>query len=222
MLADGMGGHAAGEVASRMAVDSVNEVYFQERKGVERALSKAFQTANQRIFDLAKTEKDKAGMGTTCSALVLHQGAAHFAQIGDSRIYVYRDQNLQQLTTDQTVVQQMYQRGEIQQHELEIHSDKNILLQAMGTKTSLEVAGLDQPMAITNGDIFLLCSDGLTDLVSDLEIKQTLEMNSLAMISQCLVALAKDRGGHDNITVLLVRVEERNQMDTTRETRDIS
>ena len=221
IVADGMGGHASGEVASMIAVDAISEKYFEYKNDVTEALKESLNYANIQILNKAKSDKKYHGMGTTCSALVIDNEKAFCAQVGDSRIYLYRNNNLEQITEDQTIVQKMIKMGTLSKQDARDHPQNNILYQAMGTKKDIEVE-VSKSIKILPNDRFILCSDGLTDLVKDIEIKQLLEMSSINMITTCLISLAKDKGGHDNISVILLQIDEFNKVSQgSRNTRKI-
>ena len=187
-VADGMGGHAAGDVASRMALESIISSLEADHRD-ERALHSAVARANEEIWSRALNEGDKAGMGTTITASLILDESLAIAQVGDSRAYRLRDSNLEQLTTDHS-----------------LHPGSNILTRALGTNEFVEVdvTRVDlQPR-----DRFLLCSDGLTGMVSNADIGALLQQErSLPEICEDLIAAANLRGGIDNITAVLLQVD---------------
>jgi serine/threonine protein phosphatase PrpC len=198
-LADGMGGHQAGEIAAQMTVDSlcrriIGDDDFRlplpSSSLLDRLLN-AIQETNQHVYKKSVAREDWSGMGTTLSCLLLHEDLLFYGHVGDSRIYRYRDR-LEQITKDHT------SRSE---------KKKGKITKAIGTSCTLEPeVGIVAPLT---GDLFLICSDGLTDYLSDSEIEQILiETNDLSFLCQKLVNCANSRGGHDNITVLVLKVEE--------------
>lgn len=204
LLADGMGGHNSGEIASQLALTTFADAYFGQRRPVCRSLKSALQQANEAILAASQTEPNYAGMGTTLTALLLLNESLYMAHIGDSRAYLFNQNKLQQLSTDHTLVQQMIGEGLISEWEAHQHPDRNILLQALGTRR--HAAGdILQVGALTGADdMLLLCSDGLHDLVSDDEMWGIVKAAaSIESAAQQLVDTAKRRGGYDNITVLL-------------------
>ncbi|HLM54594.1 MAG TPA: Stp1/IreP family PP2C-type Ser/Thr phosphatase [Pyrinomonadaceae bacterium] len=206
VVADGMGGHSAGEVASQMAVDLISRLYYQSQGDALAALRDAVSEANRRIFSAAAADESKRGMGTTCTALAIRGGEATVAHVGDSRCYMVRGGDIYQLTEDHSAVMEMVRHGLISKEEARTHEDKNVILRALGTTPEVEVA-MAEPFAVREGDRLLLCSDGLHDLVTDEEIGQTLAgADDLHAAGQQLIELAKGRGGHDNITVGIVGV----------------
>ena len=221
IIADGMGGHNSGEIASRIAVESNSQMFYKYKDQNRSSLEKAFHVANDEIFRKAESNAIYEGMGTTCSALVIDQEQAFYAHVGDSRIYLHREGQLRQLTEDQTLVHKMIRAGTLRPEDARNHPNSNILWQAMGTKPTLEIENPDK-IQLKKNDRFLLCSDGLTDLVQDIELRHIMEMSSLSMITNCLIALANDKGGIDNISVIVIQIDELNADYEERITRDLS
>ena len=208
VVADGMGGHVGGGVASRLAVDSIVSYYKAAPPGSpDQILREAFRQASDRIFQTAQQQPDLASMGTTCTALALVEDRAHVMHVGDTRAYLLRDAKIRRLTADQTWVQTMAAEGVITRGEAERHPDRNILMQALGTPTPPKPAGLSEPIPVQADDIFLLCTDGLSGVVEDDELRDlTLADPDLQQACARLVELAKARGGDDNITVLILKI----------------
>lgn len=207
VVADGMGGHSAGEVASRIAVDCITQVYYENSGDAQSALKEAFHEANHRIFQTAQQDERLTGMGTTCTALVLQNGTAISAHVGDSRLYLVRDDQIYLMTEDHSAVMEMVKRGWLSLEQARHHPDKNVILRAMGSHAEVEVTTWQEPFPVRAGDRFLLCSDGLYDLVEDEEIRLEVATNEPRTACERLVALARERGGHDNITVLIVNLK---------------
>jgi protein phosphatase len=229
VVADGMGGHSAGEVASQMAVDTIARAYYElgecDESGESReshhsphspdshhshdsaaALVAALQDANRAIFAHASQDRALTGMGTTCVALALVNGMAHAAHVGDSRLYLIRRGGIYQMTNDDSAVGEMVNRGVLSKEDARRHHDKNVILKALGTQPDVEVSSWPAPLPLADGDAFLLCSDGLTDLVDDHELAAAVEADAdCASVCQALIAAAKARGGFDNIAAALVR-----------------
>ena len=225
VVADGLGGHSAGEVASQMAVDLISRLYYQSKGDAHAALRDAVAEANRRIFAAAAADDAKRGMGTTCTALAIRGGEASVAHVGDSRCYMVRGGDIYQLTEDHSAVMEMVRHGLISKEEARTHEDKNVILRALGTTPEVEVA-MAEPFAVRKGDRLLLCSDGLHDLVTDEEIGQVLAgAEDLHAACQQLIELAKSRGGHDNITVGIVGVvpaaSVAAEAENARATRDV-
>ena len=205
-VADGVGGHKAGEVASQMAADVVSRVYYEAQAAPGEALRRAVEEANRLIFKAAAEDAAKHGMGTTCTALALCGGRAYAAHVGDSRLYMLRAGQLYQLSEDHSAVNEMVKMGLITKEQARTHEDKNVILRALGTSPEVEVSTVE-PFDVSAGDRFLLCSDGLYDLVLDDEIAAVLnESADIHAAGERLIRTAKERGGHDNITVGIIRI----------------
>lgn len=223
IVADGMGGHSAGEVASRLAVEVVGRVYYDLPESVEESLKQALLEANRYIYETAQSESKLAGMGTTCTALAIHNGLAFCAHVGDSRLYLVREGAIYLMSEDHSAVMEMVRRGIISYEAGQRHPDKNVLVRAMGTAPEITVSMWEQPFPLRLGDQFLLCSDGLYDLVTDDEIKDVVIRESVHEACEQLVQLAKDRGGSDNITVGILEIKPENEEGTqfVKDTRDM-
>jgi protein phosphatase len=223
MVADGMGGHSAGEVASGMAVEIVDRVYFDDANDPASALKSALQEANFEIHKASLGQEGLRGMGTTCTALVLQNGSAIAAHVGDSRLYLVRGGQIYLMTEDHSEVMEMVKRGLISLEEARHHPDKNVILRAIGSHPEVQVSTWDYPFPTRGGDRFLLCSDGLYDLVEDDEIKRVVDQAEPEAACESLVALAKERGGHDNISVAVVSLVPLSESQTkpVPETREV-
>lgn len=223
MVADGMGGHSAGEVASGMAVEIVNRVYFDNANDPGPALKSALQEANSEIHKASLRQEGLRGMGTTCTALVLQNGSAISAHVGDSRLYLVRGGQIYLMTEDHSEVMEMVKRGLITLEQARHHPDKNVILRAIGSHPEVQVSTWDEPFPTREGDRFLLCSDGLYDLVEDDEIKRVVEQSEPSAACESLIALAKERGGHDNISVAVVSLVPLSESQTkpVPETREL-
>jgi serine/threonine protein phosphatase PrpC len=201
IVADGMGGHSAGEVASGMAVDLVPRLYYDSPSRAPEALREAVEEANRQIYAASLADESRRGMGTTCTALAVANGEAFAAHVGDSRLYMLREGKIYLLTEDHSAVMEMVKLGLITPAEARTHEDKNVILRALGTSPEVEVAAL-APFRVRAGDRYLLCSDGLYDLVPDDEMERELAAaEDIHAAGERLIAIAKARGGHDNITV---------------------
>jgi len=206
VVADGMGGHSAGEVASQMAADVVSRLYYDSPSEPGAALKGAVEEANRCIHAAAAADESKHGMGTTCTALALCAGTAYAAHVGDSRLYMLREGRLYQLSEDHSAVNEMVKLGIITKEQARTHEDKNVILRALGTTPEVEVSTVE-PFGVRVGDQYLLCSDGLYDLVTDEEIASALAgASDVHAAGERLIALAKERGGHDNITVGIIAI----------------
>ena len=210
VVADGMGGHSAGEVASQMAVECVTRLYYENEGTPEDALRHAVEEANRQIHSAASEDESKHGMGTTCTAMALRGNEGVAAHVGDSRLYMMRGGQFYQLSEDHSAVMEMIKLGIISKEEARTHEDKNVILRALGTSPEVEVSTL-KPFTVRVGDYYLLCSDGLYDLVRDEEIASTLlEAKDINAAAARMIELAKERGGHDNITVGIIAIMPQN------------
>jgi PPM family protein phosphatase len=219
ILADGMGGHQAGEVAAREAVlylcSSVRKALEKESgaelpiEEVVRLLRQTIEETNHFVYEISLSHELLKGMGTTLCILYFHDEYVVHAHVGDSRIYRLRNNNIEQLTQDHSLLRELVDLGKIKNHEVEDFLYKNIITRAIGTDVAVEPAiniSLIQPH-----DIYLLCSDGLSDLLSKDEIEDFLRQPiAVEEKVRTLIAAAKQKGGYDNVTVVLVEVIEEN------------
>ena len=200
-VADGMGGHLAGEVASRMAIEAVQRMAREnERPGIA-ALREAVACAHETILAHAQDHIECAGMGTTLSVLWLGENYAYIAHVGDSRIYRLREGSLTQITQDHSLVEELVRAGLITREQARTHPRRNIITRALGTHGENEPDLLVTD--VQDGDVFLLCTDGLTGMVPDDEIERTLRDCGIEAAADRLLALALDAGGRDNVTLIL-------------------
>jgi serine/threonine protein phosphatase PrpC len=207
IVADGMGAHAAGELASKLAIDAVTLTYTKRLDlSPPEALLKAVQEANQQIHSRGKDDPEFEGMGTTSTSLVVLPGSVLLAHVGDSRAYRLRGNCYQQLTFDHSLLWEVRSTGRIAEEELSQYVPRNIITRSLGPAGTVEV-DLEGPFATAVGDTFLLCSDGLSGPVEDEEMGMILASMPPAQAVQALVDLANLRGGPDNITVIVVRVK---------------
>jgi protein phosphatase len=222
VLADGMGGYNAGEVASGIAVKTIMNLV---RESVERedlaatdptsglsrrsiVLRDAIQRANKIIFQTAKTQPQCEGMGTTVVAALFHDNRVTFAHVGDSRIYRLRADRLEQVTLDHSLLQELVDRGFYTPEEAQRAANKNYVTRALGVEPTVDVEITEH--AVHKGDHYLLCSDGLSDMVEDADIHLTINTfgDNLATVAKQLIQLANDNGGRDNVSVVLAEVVE--------------
>jgi protein phosphatase len=218
VVADGMGGHSAGEVASGLAVDAVHRLYFEGEGDAPASLLDAFLGANRRILEEVERRPQTRGMGTTCTALVIRGNEAHWAHVGDSRLYLVRAGRAYQLTQDHSAVALLVAAGEISREEARHHGEKNVLVRALGTRPDVVIDAGQPPLEIVAGDRFLLTSDGLHDQLTDDELGTTVATGDPAVVCAALVAAARSRGGPDNITVALAEVRQASEPAALRET----
>lgn len=208
IVADGMGGHQGGEVASRLAVELILQDYGNGEQHVLSAkdLQRYFNMVNTAIYNQAQDSAALQGMGTTLVSLAIAQGVACYAFVGDSRLYLLRAGECRQLSKDHTVVAEMLKQGLITAEAAVSHPDKNVITRAIGTYPNVDVDSSNKPLPIKIGDCFLLCSDGLHDLVNSIEMQQALVEHTAQQACEVLIQLANSRGGHDNISALVVKV----------------
>ena len=209
VVADGMGGHRGGEIASKLAVDTIISTYYDsDEPDPTQALSEAFKKANKLIHDKSQSEVELFGMGTTCTTMVVLDSHAYFAHVGDSRAYVLRNKELRQITEDHSLVGEMVRSGILTDEDAQRHPKRNVITRSLGTHEELAADFPMSPFKLADGDVFLLCSDGLTSLVSDNEIRDVLSAASPKNACTALVDLANDKGGKDNITVQVIKAHE--------------
>ena len=207
VVADGMGGHVAGQVASRLAARSLLQAVVSEREAAlepcER-LQRAVAHANQEVFRTASAKPELEGMGTTLVAALVRGEQLGLVHVGDSRAYLSRAGELRQLTRDHTLVNELERRGELGPGEASDHPQRHVLTRALGVRRQVE-ADLCE-LTLTSGDALLLCSDGLTQHVSDAELAERLGSGGPPDEDcEALIELANSRGGEDNVTVALLR-----------------
>ena len=206
LVADGMGGHKAGDLASRLCIEEVvNQIENSTARTPVSAFEQAVAAANQRVYQCAQEDFELAGMGTTMVGAMVEDGTVYIINIGDSRLYRMHDR-LEQITVDHSLVEEMVQSGEIQKEEMRTHPNKNIITRALGTDDSVRPDCFE--VKVEEGDVLLLCSDGLTNMVEDSEIEKILEKHKddMKLAGENLVWQANEAGGKDNISVILVRL----------------
>jgi PPM family protein phosphatase len=205
IVADGMGGHAGGATASRLAVEAVERVFTTSRDAPDVMLRAALETANDTVHAQARADARLAGMGTTGVALVIRpDGTAWVANVGDSRAYRLRDGRLEQLTLDHSLVGELQRRGLLTEAEAQVHPRRNEVLRSLGVEPQVVVDVA--PIELRPGDQYLLCSDGLSGVVSDPEIAEILAAAPPEEAARRLVEAANARGGPDNVTVQIARI----------------
>jgi PPM family protein phosphatase len=207
IIADGMGGHEGGQEASRLAVETVREVYEQASgDDTQAALVESFAAAHARIQDYAERHPAFHGMGTTCTAVVLRGRQLYFAHVGDSRLYLVRNESIVRLTRDHSYVGRLVESGMVRAEDAEKHPQRHILTAALGAGMEVAADGAEQGLALQDGDDLLLCTDGLWSVVTEEELESAVSRNAPAESCAALVKLARERGGPDNITVQVLRV----------------
>lgn len=207
LVADGMGGHEGGEIASRAVVDLIPEIYYGRKGSTQDLLVEAVREANRAVYALARANRKLAGMGTTCTALVLREGFGYAAHVGDSRIYLLRAGCAYRMTEDHSATMQMVNQGLLTLAQASRHEDRNVILRAVGTQEKIEAAVWRSPFPVRAGDLFLLCSDGLHESLPDDEIAAVCSRKeSVPAICDALIGAALDRRCSDNVTVAVLRI----------------
>lgn len=203
VVADGMGGVQAGEVASQMACDTL--LLYPFTAGEAKELVGAIKEANRRIHRAAAAKPGWQGMGTTITAVLFAEGSCHVAQVGDSRAYLVRDGSIRRLTKDHSLVEELLRNGSISAAEAMLHPQRNLLTRALGTAEDVEV-DIDT-LTLALDDVLVLCTDGLTAVVTDEEIvAEVMRHDEPQRAAEALVALANGRGGPDNTTVIVAHL----------------
>src|SRR5437660_10788714 len=206
VVADGMGGAQAGEVASQIAVEAFKRG-LQDSAEPEAALAELTRVANSRIHELSHSHTEQAGMGTTRTAMYVGAEDVSIAHVGDSRAYCLRGAELMRLTDDHSLVDELMRQGRLTPEEAEEHPQRSVITRALGPEGTVEVD--TRSFRARPGDVYLLCSDGLTTMLSEEEIADALRSHArLRDAGEALIAAANEAGGRDNITVVLLRLEE--------------
>ncbi|MCE5322791.1 Stp1/IreP family PP2C-type Ser/Thr phosphatase [bacterium] len=206
-VADGMGGHNAGQIASELALKTVIKAYYADSSPViEESLRASLQQANALIFDAGRAIVERSGMGTTMTALVIRGEEAFIAQVGDSRLYRLRDGKIEQLTEDHSWVNEQVKRGGLSPEEAEMSPFRNVITRSLGNAPNVDVDIYTEELKV--GDKFLLCSDGLSGDVKADEMADAMKKSCPSQAAQDLIELALERGGRDNTTVLILEIVE--------------
>jgi len=208
IVADGMGGHEGGQEASNLAVEAIQQIYGQASgKDPQVQLAYAFREAHERIHQSAVKNPELRGMGTTATAVVLLSHNLYYSHVGDSRLYLVRGGKVSRLTQDHSYVSRLVQTGVITSEEAETHPQRHILTAALGAGTEFSPDVTEHPIAVQTGDVLVLCTDGLWGQVSEEEVGRAVTENDPANACRALIDLAKQRGGPDNITVQVLRIQ---------------
>jgi serine/threonine protein phosphatase PrpC len=208
VVADGMGGHEGGQEASRIAVEAIQETYADTpATDPQSLLTAGFHEAHQRIQSYAVAHPKLRGMGTTATAVVVLGNRLYYAHIGDSRLYRVSREEITRLTHDHSYVGRLVESGVITPEEAEAHPQRNILTAALGAGAEIAVETPESAVLLKTADTLLLCTDGLWGQLTDPELQRVVTQNSPATACRALVNLARERGGPDNITVQILRVE---------------
>jgi PPM family protein phosphatase len=207
VVADGMGGYEGGQEASRLAVETMVAVYRDfGGDNPQEALAEALQAAHDHIRQFSFLHPEFRGMGTTCTAAAIVQDTLHYVHVGDTRLYLIRNGQITKVTRDHSYVGRLVEAGMISPEEAEKHPQRNILTSALGTHPDLIVDSPRHPEPLHPEDVLLICTDGLWGLVRDAEILDSVEDRTAEQAGRALVALARERGGPDNITVEILRL----------------
>lgn len=206
IVADGMGGHKAGDYASKLCVEQmVESIEKSEHKTPVSLFEEAVDAANGAVFSESQEHEEYEGMGTTLVACTMQEDTLYVANIGDSRLYLLRDDDIIQITEDHSLVEEMVKQGNITESEARVHPQKNIITRAVGIDQSVQADFFE--VEIYQNDIVMLCSDGLSNMVEDEDIEYIVKHSkSLQDAGETLVARANENGGSDNITVVLAKV----------------
>ncbi|MGH3053596.1 MAG: Stp1/IreP family PP2C-type Ser/Thr phosphatase [Gaiellaceae bacterium] len=204
-VADGMGGAQAGEVASQLAASALEAADSDARQGIEH-IDALIQEANRSIYDRASTDPSASGMGTTMTVALVEGMTVAIGHVGDSRAYLVRGEQMEQLTEDHSLVNELLKTGKLSEDEAQVHPQRSVITRAVGTDPDVDVDGFT--IEAEDGDVFLICSDGLSDMVADEEILELVHQNrdDLDKAVKALVAAANRGGGEDNITAVAFRI----------------
>jgi serine/threonine protein phosphatase PrpC len=206
VIADGMGGYEGGQEASRLAVDTVREIYdtaFEDDP--QKALVSSLTAAHTSIQRYAVEHPQFQGMGTTCTALAIVGSRLYFAHVGDSRLYLIRGAKVSRLTRDHSYVGRLVESGIVRSEDAESHPQRHILTAALGSGREVDPDFPAEPLALEDGDYLMLCTDGLWSLITEHEIASVIPANSPAESCLALIKMALDRGGPDNVSVIVIR-----------------
>jgi serine/threonine protein phosphatase PrpC len=217
-IADGMGGAQAGEVASRLAAAALKE--SRADAGGEHRIYDLIQEANRRVYARSSTDPKTSGMGTTITVALVENGNVAFGHVGDSRAYLIRDGHMEQVTEDHSLVNELMKSGKLSREEAETHPQRSVITRALGTDPDVDADTFT--IEAKAGDVFLLCSDGLTDMVGEREIQELVERNreNLDAALKALVKAANRGGGEDNITVVAFEIAEGQALTHDGDTRE--
>jgi PPM family protein phosphatase len=207
VVADGMGGYEGGQEASRVAVETVRHVYDRDFAGEpQQTLLAGLLAAHDNILRYGVEHPEFQGMGTTCTALAIVDRKLSFAHVGDSRLYLVRDAEISRLTRDHSYVGRLVESGIVRSEDAQSHPQRHILTAALGSGRDIAPDVSEQPIQLESGDSLLLCTDGLWSVVADAELAEAVRANPPEKACRLLVDLALERGGPDNVTVVVLRV----------------
>ena len=206
LVADGMGGHAAGEVASQIAATTVHLMFYREQRPVPEALAEGFAAANSAIHERAKNDPACAGMGTTCTAVALRDNHIWLGHVGDSRAYLIRKGKIYMISEDHSLVAELVRKGTLTEREAKTFPDRNVILRALGIEPTVEAAIWHEGLPAKAGDVLVLCSDGLTDVVDEEVIRDIAGVHPPFEACEALIQRALDAQAPDNVSVGVVAV----------------
>ncbi|MGF0039237.1 Stp1/IreP family PP2C-type Ser/Thr phosphatase [Peptoniphilaceae bacterium SGI.131] len=209
VVADGMGGHKAGDVAAKIAVEVIRDYVLSNKKDKDGdymgLVHEAIKTANKAIFDMAKSREEYDNMGTTVVVCLIADNRAYVSHVGDSRLYIYRNKDFKQITKDHSYVQSLLDSGLLSDEEAKFYPNKNMITSALGLEEKCQYSS--NYIDLQEKDILLLATDGLTDIVDDEEISDLLKLDEdLKEMAEVLIYMANSSGGYDNITVTLIKI----------------
>ncbi len=216
ILADGMGGHNGGEIASNMMIKLLDSQYRNKTVTSEKEIKQSIQEGNKEVYRQSRNNLEWKGMGTTCVVLSIQNGCASWGHVGDSRLYVLENNVMTQLTTDHTVVEEMKAEG-LKAPEHQSH----VLTQAIGTKDNVNPETGQKVLHNDSSYRFLMCSDGLYDMLSDYEIKSLLEITDGYIAASALIAMAKEKGGLDNVSVSIIDIKPLQKTEAEASTKEM-
>jgi protein phosphatase len=209
LVADGMGGHAAGEVASRLAADVIRAVYYDRAGAVPEVLAACLEAANRTIYQRSRSDPRCAGMGTTCTVVAVRDDMIYLGHVGDSRAYILRDGRLRQISQDHSVVAELVRKGTITASEAMLSPYRNLVFRALGTNPTVEPLIWNEGLPLCPGDAIVLCSDGLTDGLDDAVIADAVQRLTPLQACETLIAAALEKGAQDNISLGVFAVRAR-------------
>ena len=208
LVADGMGGHAAGEVASQIAATTVHHVFYRELRPVPEALAEGFAAANSAIHERAQNDPACVGMGTTCTAVALRDNHIWLGHVGDSRAYLIRGGKIYMISEDHSLVAELVRKGTLTEREAKTFPDRNVILRALGIEPTVEAAIWHEGLPAKVGDVLVVCSDGLTDVVDEDIIRDIAGTHQPFEACEALIQRALDAQAPDNVSVGVVAIVE--------------
>lgn len=211
IIADGMGGHNGGEIASRDAIEIIKNIFLDNKSkltsknNIKKVIEESIQKANKNIYKKSIELLEYSGMGTTVSLAYIYESSIYIGHVGDSRIYIVSEDKIKQITEDHSLVNELIKRGEISKEEAEHHPKKNIITRAVGTSRDIEIDV--QEYKYSKAEKLLLCSDGLSNMISEIDILNISNKKiKLLQVGQELIDTAKKNGGYDNISLIMVEL----------------